>query len=101
MSPPEVPQAAAPWRVVLATTLAYAFAGAVSLVLAGPPGYAAPLWPAAGIGLAAVLCCGRVALWGVVALLVRRGHGRCCSFCRAEIHTRSPRSNNGAARPRL
>ncbi|MBI5720063.1 MAG: CHASE domain-containing protein [Burkholderiales bacterium] len=36
-------------------------------MLAGPPGYAAPLYPAAGIGLAAVLTWGRPAVLGVLA----------------------------------
>ncbi len=83
MSAPEVPRSAASWPVVLGTGLAYALAGALALVLAGPPGYAAPLWPAAGIGLAAVLCHGRGALVGVLlgafavngALAAVRGSG--------------------------
>ena len=52
--------------VVLGTALAYAAAGALALMLAGPPGYASPLYPSAGIALAAVLTYGRVALPGVL-----------------------------------
>ncbi len=51
--------------VVLATALAYAAVGAAALLLAGPPGYASPLYPSAGIALAAVLVYGRSALSGV------------------------------------
>jgi PAS domain S-box-containing protein len=50
----------------LMTALAYAAAGLLALLLAGPPGYASPLYPAAGIALAAVLTCGRAALPGVL-----------------------------------
>lgn len=39
--------------------LAYAVTGYLSLFLAIPPGYATPLWPAAGVALAAVLIAGR------------------------------------------
>ena len=41
------------------TALAYALAGVLSLLLAIPPGYASPLYPAAGIALASVLVFGR------------------------------------------
>jgi len=47
------------------TALAYAVAGQLALWLAAPPAYAAPLYPAAGIALAAVLTYGRRALPGV------------------------------------
>ncbi|MBN8900413.1 MAG: MASE1 domain-containing protein [Rhodospirillales bacterium] len=43
---------------MLCTYLAYAVAGRVALALAIPPGYAAPLYPAAGIALACVLTFG-------------------------------------------
>src|SRR5580765_5092584 len=49
------------------TLLAYATAGALALLIAVPPGYASPLYPAAGIGLASVLVYGRRML-GAVAL---------------------------------
>ena len=49
------------------TLLAYAAAGGLSLLIAIPPGYASPLYPAAGIGLASVLVYGRRML-GAVAL---------------------------------
>ena len=59
-------------HVVAATTVVYALSGGMALFLAGPPAYASPLFPAAGVALAAVLVYGRVALWGVLlgALLV-------------------------------
>jgi len=55
-------------RVALtaAIALAYAIVGLGALWLAGPPGYAAPLYPAAGIGLAAVLVYGAPAWPGVL-----------------------------------
>ena len=44
------------WIVAFAgTAVAYALAGAASSLLAIPPGYASPLYPAAGIALASVL----------------------------------------------
>ena len=46
------------------TAVAYALAGWLALQLAFPPGYAAPLYPAAGIALAAALVYGRGALVG-------------------------------------
>ena len=49
------------------TLLAYATAGSLALLIAIPPGYASPLYPAAGIGLASVLIYGRRML-GAVAL---------------------------------
>lgn len=61
--------------VALATAVLYGAIGALALLLAGPPGYASPLYPAAGIALVAVLCCGRAALLGVLvgALFVNGG----------------------------
>jgi len=69
-----------PWaqaRVALATAFAYATVGALALLLAGPPGYASPLYPSAGIALAAVLTYGRAALPGVLlgAFAVNAGLG--------------------------
>ncbi|MDP1901640.1 MAG: CHASE domain-containing protein [Rubrivivax sp.] len=63
--------------VVLITALAYALVGALALVLAGPPGYASPLYPSAGLALAAVLVYGRTALPGVFlgAFAVNAGLG--------------------------
>jgi PAS domain S-box-containing protein len=52
--------------VALVTALAYAAVGTLALLLAGPPGYASPLYPSAGIALAAVLTCGRAAWPGVL-----------------------------------
>ncbi len=60
---------AGPWAqalVALGTALAYAAVGALALMLAGSPGYASPLYPSAGIALAAVLTYGRAALPGVL-----------------------------------
>ncbi len=45
--------------------LAYAAVAAFALLLAGPPAYASPLYPSAGIALAATLVFGRAALPGV------------------------------------
>ena len=53
-------------QITLLTALAYAAAGQLALWLAAPPAFAAPLYPAAGIALAAVLIAGRRALPGVV-----------------------------------
>ena len=52
--------------MALATAAAYAAVGGLGLVLAEPPGYASPLYPAAGIALAATLSFGRAALPGVL-----------------------------------
>ncbi len=52
--------------VAAATAAAYAAVGALALLLAGPPGYASPLYPSAGIALAAVLVYGRAAVVGVL-----------------------------------
>ena len=64
-------------RIALVTALVYAVVGAAALLLAGPPGYASPLYPSAGIALAAVIACGRMALPGVFlgALAVNAGLG--------------------------
>ena len=54
------------WLVpLLLTATAYAVAGWLALLLAIPPGYASPLWPAAGIALACVLRYGRGVIGGV------------------------------------
>ncbi len=50
--------------VILATALAYALVGLPSLQLAIPPGYASPLYPPAGIALAAALVYGRAGVIG-------------------------------------
>ena len=42
-------------RPLVGLTIAYALAGLLALQLAIPPGYVSPLYPAAGIALAAVL----------------------------------------------
>ena len=52
--------------VVLATAAAYAAVGWLALNLALPEGYASPLFPSAGIALAATLVYGRRALPGVL-----------------------------------
>ncbi len=51
----------------LLTCLAYLVLGKLALLLAIPPGYAAPIYPGAGLALAAVLVFGRRALPGVAA----------------------------------
>src|SRR5882724_8447812 len=53
------------WQVAAVTALAYAVVGWLALILAVPPSYASPLYPSAGIALAAVLTYGRAALPGV------------------------------------
>ena len=50
---------------MLLTTLAYTAAGWISLNLNKPIGLASPLYPAAGVALAACLVYGRVSLIGV------------------------------------
>jgi len=55
----------ASWQASAYTAIAYAAVGWVALWLAGPPGYASPLYPSAGIALAAVLTWGYGALPGV------------------------------------
>ena len=48
------------WTVAFAlTAVCYALAGLVALPLAIPPGYASPLYPAAGVAIASVLVFGR------------------------------------------
>jgi len=58
--------AAPAWRVVAGTALAYAVVGWLALLLAVPPGYASPLYPASGVALAAALTFGRAAWPGVL-----------------------------------
>ncbi len=59
MNTPPHPEPALHWRAAFALTLlAYALAGLAALPLAIPPGYATPLYPAAGVALAAVLMFG-------------------------------------------
>jgi PAS domain S-box-containing protein len=53
------------WQPAVITATAYATVGWLAMLLAGPPGYASPLFPSAGIALAAVLTWGRRALPGV------------------------------------
>ncbi len=77
-TPPSVPSSAPPWLQrwwprrapawlgpSLLTALAYFLAGQLALLLAIPPGYASPIYPSAGLALAAVLAWGRSALPGV------------------------------------
>ena len=70
------------WAVAsLLTAIAYALAGMAALALAVPPGYASPLYPAAGVALGSVLIFGRRTGPGIalgafcVNLLVSSGHG--------------------------
>jgi len=66
--PPEGDAALGRWGAAGAagaTALAYAAVGWIALMLAGPPGYASPLYPSAGIALAATLTWGAAALPGV------------------------------------
>ena len=51
--------------VITALTLAYALSGWIAILLAIPPGYAAPIFPPAGIALTALLVFGRKAWIGV------------------------------------
>ena len=51
---------------VLLTAAGYFVAGKLALMLAIPPGLASPLYPGAGLALAAVLVYGRIALPGVL-----------------------------------
>ncbi len=54
------------WLVpALLTALAYLLVGQLALLLAVPPSFAAPIYPSAGVALAAVLVHGRAALLGV------------------------------------
>jgi len=61
--------------ISLATAVVYAAVGVAALALAGPPSLASPLYPSAGIALAAALVYGRAALLGVFlgALVVVTG----------------------------
>ena len=52
-------------RLVVFIALGYALLGAAGLTMAIPPGYASPVFPAAGLALACVLMFGRRALFGV------------------------------------
>ena len=52
--------------VVAGTALAYLLTGLAALQLAIPPSYASPLYPSAGVALAAVLVFGRAAVPGVL-----------------------------------
>ena len=66
------------WVVAVATAMAYAAMGGLALLLAEPPAYASPLYPSAGIALAATLAYGRrAALPGVLlgAFAVNAGLG--------------------------
>ncbi len=62
-STPSVGPARVLWLTLL-IGLAYAALGTGALALAGPPGYASPLYPPAGLALAAALTYGRAALPG-------------------------------------
>ncbi|MEP7301036.1 MAG: CHASE domain-containing protein, partial [Caldimonas sp.] len=82
-TPPFGADAWARWGLpFLLTALAYVAAGLVALLLAIPPGYASPLYPATGIALASVLVYGRRMLGAVAfgafcvnaALAAARGH---------------------------
>jgi signal transduction histidine kinase len=64
LQPPERGQN--PWRLVLAVALVYYLSGRLGLLLAIPPGYATAVWPASGIGLAAVMLWGRRAAFGIL-----------------------------------
>ena len=64
---PADPAGSVPWLApLLLTALAYFLAGDAALLLAIPPGYASPIYPSAGIALAAVLVYGRRVLPGVM-----------------------------------
>jgi PAS domain S-box-containing protein len=60
------PTAAAPVVVALLTALAYALVGWLALRVALPPSYASPIFPSAGIALAAALVYGRAGIAGAV-----------------------------------
>lgn len=53
------------WAVISSTALSYFIVGRLALLLAIPPGYAAPIWPAAAIALVAVLVYRTPAAWGI------------------------------------
>jgi len=59
---------AAAWslRKIVLIAVAYFLAGRLALLLAIPPGYAAPVWPAAGLALVGVLFWGRSCWPGVL-----------------------------------
>lgn len=61
----------ASWRPSLGVAIAYGCIGWLSGYLALPPGYASPVWPAAGVALLGVLYWGRRAYPGI-------GIGSCC-----------------------
>ncbi|HJV66205.1 MAG TPA: CHASE domain-containing protein [Geomonas sp.] len=50
---------------IFAAAAGYAVLGVLGLALAVPPGYASPVFPAAGFAVAVVLCCGSELLAGV------------------------------------
>jgi len=54
-----------PGLILPAIALAYAFLGAMGLLLAIPPGFASPMFPASGFAMAVALLAGRKALPGV------------------------------------
>jgi PAS domain S-box-containing protein len=56
VSPASTPRA--PWRVTAGVALVYMLTGLLALQMAIPPGYASPIYPSAGIALAAVLVFG-------------------------------------------
>ena len=55
-----------PFQSIAVTAAGYAVAGKLALLLAIPPGYASPVWPAAGVALACVLAWGPRVLPGVL-----------------------------------
>ncbi len=67
---------------LLAAVLAYVVLGASGLALAIPPGYASPIFPAAGLAVALALCFGNRILSGIwfgsliINLIVAWQHGR-------------------------
>jgi len=54
------------FRLTVFVALSYLLLGALGLMLAIGPGYASPIFPAAGLALAVVLCFGSRALPGVL-----------------------------------
>ena len=60
-----MPNSTSTARLVALIALAYALLGAIGLKLAIPPGYASPVFPAAGLALACVLLFDRRALFGI------------------------------------
>lgn len=53
-------------RMVLVTALVYLALGALGLSFAIPPGYASPIFPAAGFAVAVMLWSGNRAWWGIL-----------------------------------